>query len=164
MRKWLVCFGQGPCACGVCVAGVGFFGANISIPECHLVGFFGYLYSHPLITQKKRGCRVVWWEWREIILVRLILTLFVRIINNIHFGCFFLYLGFSSVHNTQAQILCFTKLNMSFQIFTTSHTICPSHHPLYPDTCVRRSKYTFLIVIITIPHRYSFKYHSSKKF
>jgi len=31
----------------------------------------------------------VWWEWREIILVRLIFTLFVRIINNIHFGCFF---------------------------------------------------------------------------
>lgn len=40
------------------MAGVGFFRANISIPECHLVGFLGYLYSHPLITPKKRG--VVW--------------------------------------------------------------------------------------------------------
>ncbi len=42
-------------------------------------------------------------------LVRLIFTLFVHIINNIHFGCFLLlfFLALpSSVHNTQAQILC----------------------------------------------------------
>jgi hypothetical protein len=41
----------------------------------------------------------------------------------------------------------FTKLNMSFQTFTTSHTIYPSGPPLYPHTCVRGSAHQLLLLL-----------------